>query len=306
MAAEGLAHGPAGTAASARMGRDEWFALLRARPVLALGVLAIAVPTLVRVAQLSWSTEQGAHGPIVLATGVWLILRSREQVMAVARPGSSMLMWAMLVPLLLIFWLARVTSIVEVEGFAMYASLIVVAYGMIGAQSLKVIWFPLFYLLFIFPPPDTLFAMITQPLKIWISWAVVTLLYAVGYPIAGSGVSIQIGQYQLLVAAACAGVYSIISLSAVSLFYVYFRHNSNWRYMMVLLVAILPVAVLANLVRAMLLVLVTYHFGDAAGQGFFHEFAGLTMFVVALLGIFLLDVLLTPLRDRLARKGSDT
>jgi hypothetical protein len=34
---------------------------------------------------------------------------------------------------------------------------------------------------------------------------------------------------------------------------------------------------------------VTYHFGDAAGQGFVHGFAGIVLFAVALLFIFALD-----------------
>ena len=275
---------------------------LRRHPFLWIGLIAFVVPTMLRVAQATWSSEQGAHGPIVLATGLWLIARQKDAVARAIRPGNGALMWLMLVPLLLLFTLARITSIIEIEGAAMYAAVVVVAYGLMGGAALRIIWFPLVYLLFIFPPPDTVFAMITQPLKIAVSRWVVDILHAVGYPIAGSGVSIQIGNYELLVAAACAGVYSLISLSAIGLFYTYVRHNSNWRYMVLLMLAIIPVAILANVIRAMALVLVTYHFGEAAGQGFFHEFAGLFMFTVALLGIFLIDLLGTPIRNRLARE----
>ena len=74
--------------------------------------------------------------------------------------------------------------------------------------------------------------------------------------------------------------------------------------MVVLICFILPIAVLANLVRVILLLLITYHFGEAAGQGFFHEMAGLTMFTVALLSIFAIDRLASPLRDRLARRSA--
>ncbi|MBU3077171.1 exosortase V [Sphingomonas quercus] len=278
---------------------------VRRRPYLWVGLAAFVLPTMARVAQATWSSEQGAHGPIVLATGLWLIARQKDAVAAAVRPGNGRVMWLMLVPLLLLFTFARITSIIEIEGAAMYAAVVVVAYGLIGRRALAAIWFPLVYLLFIFPPPDTVFAMITQPLKIAVSRWVVDILHGVGYPIAGSGVSIQIGNYELLVAAACAGVYSLISLSAIGLFYTYVRHNSNWRYMLVLMVAIVPVAILANVIRAMALVLVTYHFGEAAGQGFFHEFAGLFMFTVALLSIFLIDLLGTPIRNRLAREGAE-
>ena len=152
-------------------------------------------------------------------------------------------------------------------------------------------------------PPDTLFAMMTQPLKILISQTAVSMLHLFGYPIAGSGVMIQIGQYQMLVAAACAGLNSLLSLTALGMFYSYIRHSSNFPYMLVLICFILPIAVIANLVRVLLLLLITYHFGEAAGQGFFHELAGLSMFASALIAIFCIDWLGTPLRHRLAAKG---
>jgi len=57
----------------------------------------------------------------------------------------------------------------------------------------------------------------------------------------------------------------------------------------VLAVLILAIAFAANIVRVMILVLVTYHFGDEAGQGFVHGFAGMVLFVVALLLLFCLD-----------------
>lgn len=277
---------------------------VRSRPLLILGLLAIIVPVMIRVGQESWSTEQGAHGPIVLATGLWLLSREWGQASAVARPGSWPVGVALLAVLLPLYIFARVTSIVEIEGAAMYAIVLTAAYLLWGGASLRVVWFPLVYLLFMFPPPDTLFAILTQPLKIAISQWAVSILHAAGYPIAGSGVTIQIGQYDMLVAAACAGLNSMISLAALGLFYIYIRHSANWRYMLFLVACILPVAIVANLIRVLILLLVTYHFGEAAGQGFIHEAAGLTMFMSALLGIFLLDSLARPLRDRLAARGA--
>jgi exosortase/archaeosortase family protein len=53
-----------------------------------------------------------------------------------------------------------------------------------------------------------------------------------------------------------------------------------------------PVSFAANVVRVMILVLVTYHFGDAAGQGFIHQFAGLVLFAVALAMMAGVDALL--------------
>ena len=269
------------------------------------GAIAFIVPTMLDVARESWSTEQGAHGPLVLATGLWRVLRERPRIAAVARPGSMLLGFGLLVPLAILFALARITSIIEIESIVMYLCLVTVFYILCGGAAVRAIWFPLVYLLFVFPPPDTLFAALTQPLKIAISEWSVDLLYLMGYPVAGSGVTIQIGQYEMLVAAACAGLNSLISLTALGLFYTYLRHSSNWRFMLLLVCCIIPIAVLANLVRVLMLLLITYHFGEAAGQGFFHELAGMTMFVTALLGIFLIDWIFTPLRQRWAPAGYD-
>ena len=114
----------------------------------------------------------------------------------------------------------------------------------------------------------------------------------IGYPIASAGVTIQIGQYQLLVAAACAGLNSLITLTALTLFYVYLSHRANLRYMLILIVAAIPVAIFSNLVRVLLLILITFHGGEAAAQGFLHNFAGMTTFAISLFTIYLLDMLL--------------
>ena len=158
--------------------------------------------------------------------------------------------------------------------------------------------FPLLYLAFMFPLPDTLVAVLTGSLKTMISHAAVDFLYQFGYPIGSAGVTIQVGQFQLLVAAACSGLNSIVALTALSLFYVYMRHQADWRYALLLSVLILPVAIFTNFVRILILILLTYHAGDAAAQGFLHNFAGLTMFTVALLTIFALDSAIEPLWRR--------
>ena len=80
-----------------------------------------------------------------------------------------------------------------------------------------------------------------------------------------------------------------MTLTALCLFYVYLRHRSNPIAFLVIAVAAIPIAVLSNFVRVLVLVLVTYYLGDAAAQGFLHDFAGLLMFAIALLAVFGVD-----------------
>lgn len=263
------------------------------------GGAALALPTMIFVAQESWSTEQGAHGPIVLFTGLWLLVRLWPAAVLRAswpQPWSIALAFAVILPA---FVLSRITQIIELEGYIMYAALLVALWSVIGTAAMRALWFPLFYLVFIFPPPDSLVAAVTLPMKMGLSEVAVEILSAFGYPIGRAGVTIYVGQYDLLVAAACSGLNSIFALSAISLFYIYMRHQAEWRYALLLVVFIVPVALAANLIRVLILILLTYHAGEAAAQGFLHNFAGLAMFTVALLAIFALDLVLKPLWDRL-------
>jgi len=269
-----------------------------------LGLAAIVLPTMIQVARVSWSTEQGGHGPIVLVTGLWLLWRELKAGNAEPCPGKLSTGLLLMAPSIAIFLLARITGVLEIEAFAMYGMLITAAYVVVGGAVLRTIWFPLVYMAFTLPPPDSVVAAVTQPIKIAISSGVVALLDLVGYPVASSGVTIQIGQYQLLVAAACAGLNSIVTLGALCLFYVYLRHRSNFTAFLVISLAAIPVAIVSNFVRVLVLVLVTYHFGDAAAQGFIHDFAGLLMFAVALLTVFGIDQLATPLFVRRGKKAA--
>jgi len=271
--------------------------------IFAIGLAAIVLPTMIQVARVSWSTEQGGHGPIVLATGIWLLWRELKAGNAEPRPGKLTTGLLLMAPLMAIFLFSRITGVLEIEAFAMYGALITAAYLLVGGAVLRTIWFPLVYLAFTLPPPDTVVAAVTQPIKIAISSGVVSLLDLVGYPVASSGVTIQIGQYQLLVAAACAGLNSIVTLGALCLFYVYLRHRSNFTAFIVMALAAIPVAIVSNFIRVLVLVLVTYHFGDSAAQGFIHDFAGLLMFAVALLTVFGIDQVATPLFIRRQKKA---
>lgn len=263
--------------------------------ILALGLAALALPTMYQVARDTWSTEQGGHGPLVLATGGWLLWRELHDGKAELGPGKLLPGALTVLGCLSLFVLARITGVLEVEAFAMYGALIGGAYLLFGGPLIKSIWFPLIYLAFTLPPPDSVVAAITQPIKIEISQGTVSLLHALGYPVASSGVVIYIGQYQLLVAAACAGLNSIVTLGALCLFYVYLRHRSNFAAFLVISVAAIPVAMFSNFVRVLALVLITYYLGESAAQGFVHDFAGLLMFAVALLTVFAIDQAATPL-----------
>ena len=200
--------------------------------------------------------------------------------------------WPVFVFGLLLYILGRSQDILIFE----VGSVVLVLGGILlitrGKSGLMSVWFALFFSLFMIPLPGSVVYVLTGPLKQYISHIAETVLYQAGYPVARSGVTIIIGQYQLLVADACSGLHSMFSLSALGLLYLYLMQHKSWLRNSIIAASILPIAFIANVVRVMALILVTYHFGDEAGQGFVHGAAGIVLFALALLGLLTLDSLL--------------
>lgn len=273
-----------------------------------LGLAALYLPTYWVAMQGIWRSEDMGHGPIILAVLAWLFWGVRKPIaeastMPSASPGSW-LGWPLLVFGLVLHFLGRALGISSVEFgshlFVVPAVLLLLA----GPRALRVAWFPLIYLVFLVPLPASFVDAVTGPLKNWISAIVVDLLYNFGYPIARTGVMITIGQYQMLVADACSGLHSMFSLAALGTLFMYIMRRKSLAHNAVMLASILPIAFISNIVRVIVLVLVTYHLGDEAGQGFLHGAAGMVLMLAALVFFFLLDTLLALVfRPRAASPG---
>ena len=85
----------------------------------------------------------------------------------------------------------------------------------------------------------------------------------------------------------------MISLSVLGFLYLYLVRRSGWLHNGIVIASIVPIAFTANVVRVVTLALITYYWGNSAGQGFLHGAAGLILIMMALLMIVLLDAMLT-------------
>jgi len=267
----------------------------RVRPgdaLLAASFGLLAAPTILSLGQQVWTTEAGAHGPIVLAVGSWLLVRALGETKQLIRPGSLPLALGGLLGSLAIYVLGRVFDFISLEVVGLYGVGVAMLYSRIGLSALLRAWFPVGYLAFLVPPPGWFMDQLTAPLKQFVSWAAMSILSATGVPVAREGVTIYVSSYRLLVEDACSGMNSLVGLTAVSLLYIYLLRGSRLRYAGLLVAATIPIAVLGNIVRIMVLILLTYFFGDEVAQGFLHQAAGLFLFSVDLLLVFGLDQLL--------------
>jgi len=266
-----------------RAGLPEWW------PVL-LGLAVLFLPTFLYLFSGPWIGEEQGHGPIIFGLALWLIYRKWPAMLAAtAPPRASWAGWPVLALGLAAYLLGRSQKILLMETASIILVMAAVLLVKRGAAALRVLWFPFFFMLFMVPLPSEFVAAVTMPMKMAVSWATEHILFVFGYPISRSGVILQIGQYQLLVADACAGLQTLLTLEALGLFYLnLMRHPSAFRNV-ALAILIVPVSFSANVIRVIVLTLITYYFGDAAGQGFLHGFAGMVLFVTALVLIISLD-----------------
>jgi exosortase B len=259
-----------------------------------LGLVVLYGPTYWMLAHGLWNSDDYAHGPIVLVVTLFLIWQQRAVFMG---DGGAMFPtrtettagWVLLVVGLLAYALGRSQDILLFEVGSQIPVILGALLITLGTKAARALWFALFFLLFMIPLPGFVVDAATGPLKQYISVIAEQVLYAAGYPIARSGVTLTVGQYQLLVADACSGLHSMFSLSAMGLLYLYLMQRTSVARNLIIMAAILPIAFAANIVRVMVLILVTYHLGDEAGQGFLHGFAGIMLFVIGLLFLFVLD-----------------
>jgi exosortase B len=259
---------------------------------IAFGLALLYVPIFWSWSHGVWAAETQGHELVIVSASGWLLFRQRFSLASLPaaaseRPGNALFALG-----LLIYLGGRSLESVRLE----LVSLIVVLAALLlrhkGNAGLRVVWFPLFFLLFAIPLPFELVLTLTAPLKTGASAAATALLSTFGYPVGRSGVVLTIGQYQLLVNEACAGLQTMFTLEAMGLLYANLMHHASTLRNVLLAILVVPISFLANVVRVMAIALVTYYHGDGAGQGFLHGFSGTLLFVTALLLIASVDRLL--------------
>lgn len=260
--------------------------------LIALGLLALCIPTGISLATKVWVLDEQGHGPFILAVSLWMLWTDREALLATPNRPAPVPGWILFGLASLLYIVGRSQAVLMLEGFALILYVVALCLLVGGSALLRKAWFPIFFLLFMVPLPATLVIMVTTPLKSAVSAVASQILHVLDYPIGRSGVVLTVGPYQLLVADACAGLNSMFTLEALGILYMKLMRYTSVVRNLTLAVLIIPIAFSANVIRVIILVLVTYHFGDEAGQGFVHGFAGIVLFGVALALMLAVDHLL--------------
>ena len=265
---------------------------------LAAGLVALAIPAVITLGNETWSSEEGGHGPLVLITAGWLLWRQWPDIRRRGAPGKPWIVALGLMASLLFYIFGQAFDFITLNAAGLYGAWMVIFYSLFGGREIVRNWFIFLYLLFAVPPPRSLLDNVTFPLKQFVSTAATAILRPFGIPVTHEGVIIYVAQYQYLVEDACSGLNSIVGLLAISLFYIYLSRGSSWRYSLFLAALTVPIAIIANVLRIMILILLTVFMGDDVAQGFMHFTAGIIVFAIALALIFGIDSLITAYSGR--------
>jgi exosortase B len=259
--------------------------------LLVVGLLALYVPTYFDLYETFWRTGRAVQGPVILAWIGWLLWRDRQVLTLETQPSISAAGVLLFAFGLLCYALGRSQSFFQLEIGSQLPLLLGTARLTMGRQALRRLIFPIAFTVFLIPVPGTMLDAVLLPLKQLVSAMADTGLHALGYPIARTGVVLMIGPYDLLIADACSGLNSMIALSGLGLIYTYVVGRPSRTHTTLLLLSVLPVAFMANVIRVITLLLITYYSGDAAGRAF-HSSAAWLEIALAFAGFFAVDHLL--------------
>jgi exosortase B len=253
------------------------------------GLAIMFLPTLWGLVAVSglWVDDEHSHGPIILSISLWL-LWTRWQAMPnlPSYKPAHMLAWVCFFIATALYIPGRALDIIYFETGAFIWALAGIVLMSGGVGLLSKLKFPLIFMIFMIPLPNSLVGPLSGFMKEAVSIVTVSILSWLDLPVARNGVIIYLGQYQLLVADACAGMRTLFMLEALGILYLNLVHHSSMMRNIVLPILIIPISFTANVVRVLVLSLITYYWGNAAGQGFLHGFAGMVLFLAGLFLMF--------------------
>ena len=255
--------------------------------VLLLVVLGVAVyyDVLWRLT-VAWSTDPNfSHGFIVPFFSAFVVWTQRERLLALPVKPS----WSGF-PIILVALAFVIIGNLGAELFIGRVSLILLLAGLIvfflGWQYFRALLFPWMFLFLMVPIPAIIFAQLTLPLQTLAAKIAAAALQFVGIPILREGNVLALPVLNLEVAEACSGIRSLLSLGTLAIIYGYFlEHRMLGR--VVLALAAIPIAVLANGFRIFGTGFLVEHWDAQKALGFFHEFSGWLIFLVSMFLLFL-------------------
>jgi len=254
----------------------------------------------------AWENDGNySHGFLIVPIALYLAWERKGELIATERAPSNV---GLLLVLASVAVLAAGT--LGAELFLTRVSIVGVVAGAIlflfGWTHLRLLLFPVGFLLLMVPLPAIIFNQIAFPLQLLASQFGEVSLSALGIPVLREGNVINLAYTRLEVVEACSGIRSLVSLITLGIVYGYFI-DQRLLVRLIIVGSTIPVAIVANGFRIAGTGVAAQYYGPAVAEGFFHTFSGWVVFVVAFAAIFgvrHLTVALLNLTNRQLPKGA--
>ncbi len=256
---------------------------IQQRTLAILTVIALAgiifLPTLKWLVQSWLGNPYYSHGFLVPVIAGYLIWRRRNVPVQPWNAGLGIIVLGVALHIISVPWRLHLVSA---------AGLMVVIVGLIltfvGRPAVKRWAFPLAFLSTMIPLPFV--ERFSPPLEAFVATYAVMFIRPMGVAATAIGSQVRLASAAFTVGAPCSGLRSIVALLTLTVLFVYIVRGPWWG-KVVLLVAALPIAMAANLVRVSSLFFVAANLGTDAGLRYYHTFSSPTLFLVAV-GLLLL------------------
>ena len=252
---------------------------LTAIAALSFGVVLVYWPVINKLVYDWGHDDNYSHGFLIVPLALYFAWERRARLLAlpiqpawfgaVVVAGSLAVLLAGLLGAEL--FLTRIAILGTVAGIILF---------LFGWAQLRALAFPIAFLLLMIPLPAIIFNQITFPLQLLASQAGESVISAAGIPVLREGNLIVLAHTTLEVAEACSGIRSLITLITLALVYGYFADSRTW-VRVGLVVSAVPIAIIANGARVAGTGIAAHWFGREAAEGFFHEFSGWIVFLIA-------------------------
>ncbi|PYU24136.1 MAG: exosortase [Acidobacteria bacterium] len=236
---------------------------------------------------LNWlNNPDFSHGFIIPIFSFFVVWQKRKKLAKLPLAPNWLGLFVIMGALMVL-----IVGVLGAELFLSRSSLVLLLAGIIiyfaGWRYFRALLFPWAVLFLMIPVPVIVFNEIAFPLQFLASRLATSFLGILGVPVLREGNVIQLPVMSLEVVEACSGIRSLVSLTALAVIYGYFAETRNlWK--AALVIAAIPIAVIANGLRIMGTGLVVQYWDPQKGEGFFHTFSGWIIFVLSLAMLFVL------------------
>ena len=270
-------------------------------------ITALYSPIVYQLYHSRWQTIDYTHAYFIMPVSLWLVWRKRTAIKAIlasnrgpqighstAPKEKSLLGFSLLLLGLFLFIIGWRYDYLFLSTLSLIPNLFGITIYLYGTGMAKELIFPILYLLLMVPPPLGVLDAVTLPMRYGVSAVAYLVLRSFYFPIVKEGLLFSIEGQQLFMGPACSGFRSLITMMSLGLVYIYCS-RSRLNKKLILTTSIIPLALLGNLIRIILMCIITYYLGEKIAQGFFHYFSGLVIFLIMLLGMMIVETSLNKM-----------